>query len=141
MTTDRLRLRLVTARHAVVSGVVGCSLMMSRHTTSKFCLDPTVEQCEVLARHAGAARFAFNQCLGMVKTALTRRKTDPSVKLPWTRFDLINAFNWWKKTEDAGRVFSVDTDGVAQGPLRCWDGDAKFVSRCSGKPPWTVGGR
>jgi Helix-turn-helix domain len=36
---------------------------MSRHATFRFCLDPTVEQCEVLARHAGAARFAFNQCL------------------------------------------------------------------------------
>jgi putative transposase len=26
-------------------------------------------------------------------------------------FDLINAFNAWKKTEDAGRVFTVDTEG------------------------------
>ena len=32
---------------------------MSRHTTFKFCLDPTVEQHEVLARHAGASRFAL----------------------------------------------------------------------------------
>ena len=28
---------------------------MSRHTTFKFCLDPTVEQHDVLARHAVAA--------------------------------------------------------------------------------------
>ncbi|MDT5260414.1 MAG: putative transposase, partial [Mycobacterium sp.] len=34
--------------------------------------------------------------------------------VPWTGFDLINAFNTWKKTEDAGRVFTVDTDGVAE---------------------------
>jgi putative transposase len=88
--------------------------MMSRHTTFKFCLDPTVEQHEVLARHAGAARFAFNQCLGMVKTVLTQRKTDPSVEVPWTGFDLINAFNVWKKTQDAGRVLAVDTDGAAE---------------------------
>jgi Helix-turn-helix domain len=47
---------------------------MSRHTTFKFCLDPTVEQQQVLSRHAGAARFAFNQCLRMVKTALCQRK-------------------------------------------------------------------
>jgi putative transposase len=47
---------------------------MGRHTTFKFCLDPNVEQSEVLARHAGAARFAFNQCLEMVKTALNQRK-------------------------------------------------------------------
>ena len=87
---------------------------MSRHTTFKFCLDPTVEQHEVLARHAGASRFAFNQCLAMVKTALTQRKTDPDTEVPWTGFDLINAFNAWKKTEDAGRVFIVDTDGDAE---------------------------
>jgi Putative transposase DNA-binding domain len=31
----------------------------------------------------------------------------------WSGFDLINAFNGWKKTEDAGRVFTVDTTGVA----------------------------
>ncbi|MGW5755611.1 helix-turn-helix domain-containing protein, partial [Nocardia rhamnosiphila] len=36
---------------------------MSRHTAFRYCLDPTVEQRTVLARHAGAARFAYNQCL------------------------------------------------------------------------------
>jgi putative transposase len=87
---------------------------MARHTTFKFCLDPTVEQHEVLARHAGAARFAFNQCLRIVKTALTRRRIDPDVALPWTGFDLINTFNGWKKTQDAGRVFTVDTNGAAE---------------------------
>ena len=96
---------------------VGCGMLtgeMTRHTTFKFCLDPTVEQREVLARHAGAARFAFNQCLPMVKTALTQRKTHPDVDVPWTGFDLINAFNAWKRTEAAGRVFIVDTDCVAE---------------------------
>jgi putative transposase len=87
---------------------------MSRHTTFRFCLDPTVEQQLVLARHAGAARFAFNQCLRLVKTALSHRKTDADTRGPWTGFDLINAFNAWKKTEDAGRVFTVDGDGVAE---------------------------
>src|ERR1700758_2404884 len=87
---------------------------MSRHTTFRFCLDPLVEQQQVLARHAGASRFAFNQCLRMVKTALTQRKTNPGVEVPWTGFDLINAFNAWKKTADAGRVFTVDTDGIAE---------------------------
>jgi putative transposase len=87
---------------------------MSRHTTFRFCLDPTVEQRDVLARHAGTSRFAFNECLRMVKTALTQRRSDPDVVVPWTGFDLINAFNAWKKTEDAGRVFTVGNDGVAQ---------------------------
>jgi putative transposase len=57
---------------------------MSRHTTFRFCPDPTVEQCEVLARHAGASRFAFNQCLRIVKAGLTERKTDPDVTVPCT---------------------------------------------------------
>ena len=87
---------------------------MTRHTTFRFCLDPTVEQQEVLARHAGAARFAFNQCLQMVKTALTHRLTGSDVEVPWTGFDLINTFNAWKKTEDAGRVFTVDADGLTE---------------------------
>jgi len=87
---------------------------MSRHTTFRFCLDPTVEQDEVLARHAGASRFAFNQCLRIVKTALTQRKTDPNTNVGWTGFDLINAFNAWKKTEDAGRLFTVNTQGSAE---------------------------
>ncbi len=87
---------------------------MSRHTTFKFCLDPTVEQHGVLARHAGASRFAFNQCLGMVNTALTGRRSDPDVEVPWTGFDLINEFNAWKKTGAAGRVFSVGGGGVAE---------------------------
>jgi putative transposase len=87
---------------------------MTRHTTFRFCLDATVEQCDAFARHAGAARFAFNQCLGMVKTALTQRRSGREVDVPWTGFDLINAFNAWKKTEDAGRVFAVDTMGEAE---------------------------
>ncbi|MDT5354003.1 MAG: putative transposase [Mycobacterium sp.] len=85
---------------------------MARHTTFRYCLDPTVEQRDVLARHAGASRFAFNQCLRMVKTALIGRKADAGVEVPWTGFDLINAFNSWKKAEDAGRVFIVNSQGT-----------------------------
>ncbi|MFD4461374.1 RNA-guided endonuclease TnpB family protein [Nocardia sp. NPDC058480] len=87
---------------------------MSRHTTFRYCLDPTVEQSVVLTRHAGAARFSFNQSLAFVKTALTKRKTCPEHPVPWTRFDLINAFNTWKKSEAAGRVFAVGADRVAE---------------------------
>ncbi|QDP79432.1 transposase [Nocardia otitidiscaviarum] len=90
------------------------SLVMSRHTTFRYRLEPTAEQHATLARHAGAARFAFNQCLHLVKTALTQRDTDPEHSVPWTRFSLINAFNAWKKSEAAGRVFTVDAAGTAQ---------------------------
>jgi len=87
---------------------------MIRHTTFRYCLDPTVEQAQALAQHAGAARFAFNQCLRMVKSALTQRKSDQTVEVAWTRFDLINAFNAWKKTGAAGRMFTVDTEGTVE---------------------------
>jgi putative transposase len=87
---------------------------MFRHTTFRFCLDPTVEQQQALARHAGAARFAFNQCLQTVRAGLTHRKTDASIDVPWTAFDLINVFNTWKQSEDAGRVFAIDATGEAE---------------------------
>ena len=87
---------------------------MSRHTTFKFCLDPTIEQCDLLAGHAGASRFAFNQCLRHGEDRARRTNYRPGIAVPWTGFDLINAFNAWKKTEDAGRVFTVDTCGVTE---------------------------
>lgn len=87
---------------------------MSRHTAFRYCLDPTVEQRRLLERHAGAARFAFNKSLELVKTALDQRETDPGQKVPWTGFSLINAYNAWKKTEAAGREIRVDAAGVAQ---------------------------
>jgi putative transposase len=74
-----------------------------RHTTFRFTLDPTPEQVGQLARHAGASRFAYNQCLRFVTDALASRKSDPTVTVPWSSFDLINAFNTWKRSEAAGR--------------------------------------
>ena len=74
-----------------------------RHTTFTFTLDPTARQAEVLCRHVGGSRFAFNQCLRIVQNALDAKKTEPSTKVPWSGFDLINAFNAWKLTEEAGK--------------------------------------
>jgi putative transposase len=71
---------------------------MSRHTTFKFCLDPTVEQREMLARHAGASRFAFNHCLQMVKTGFTQRKTNPGLKV--AGLDPV----WWTQGQAACAV-------------------------------------
>jgi putative transposase len=66
----------------------------------------------MLARHAGASRFAYNQCLRFVTEALAAKEVDSSVTVPWSGFDLINAFNVWKRSEDAGRVFVVARDGT-----------------------------
>ena len=83
-----------------------------RHTTFRFTLDPTPAQEQMFAWHAGASRFAYNECLRFVTDALAAKRHDPSVKVPWSGYDLINAFNAWKRNEEAGRVFVVDTDGV-----------------------------
>ena len=120
-------------------------LEMSRHTTFRFCLDPTDEQQHLLTRHAGATRFAFNQCLRIVKDALSARLTNPSVDVPWTGFDLINAFNSWKKTPDAGR-FSWSASMICPASWQLDSrGARKFASRCSRKlqsiavVPWWPG--
>jgi putative transposase len=83
-----------------------------RHTTFRFCLRPTPTQEQLLRRHAGASRFAFNQCLQLVTEKLEARRVDPSVVVPWSGFDLIGAFNAWKRSEAAGRAFVVASDGT-----------------------------
>ncbi|WP_454854416.1 RNA-guided endonuclease TnpB family protein [Promicromonospora soli] len=99
---------------------------MARHTTFRFCLDPTVEQAVALARHVGAARFAYNQCLRLHLDARKRHRardvrgagaddTDMTRDgVPWSRFSLINAYNSWKRSEAAGRRFLVTNGGVAE---------------------------
>lgn len=67
-----------------------------------------------MARHEGAARFAFNQGLRLhldARRASGNAVDDVAVKVPWTGFDLINAFNAWKKSEAAGRRFVVASGG------------------------------
>ncbi|WP_454858277.1 RNA-guided endonuclease TnpB family protein [Promicromonospora soli] len=98
---------------------------MARHTTFRFCLDPTVEQKVALARHVGAARFAYNQCLRLhldarehLRALIRRGAGSDAVDqaragVPWSRFSLINALNRWKRSEDAGRRFLVTAGGVA----------------------------
>ncbi len=82
------------------------------HTTFRFALTPTSAQAALLVRHAGASRFAYNQCLQLVTDARAAEKIDPQRAVPWSGFDLINAFNAWKRSEAAGRVFVVTPDGT-----------------------------
>ena len=83
-----------------------------RHTTFRFALALTPAQAAMLARHAGASRFAYNQCLQLVTDALASKRTDPQVRVPWSGFDLINAYNGWKRSEAAGRMFVAAPDGT-----------------------------
>ena len=98
-----------------MSVLVGSVLVVARHTTFQWVADPTVEQARALARHEGAARFAFNQGLRLHLNARNASKSVADVaaapKVPWTGFDLINAFNTWKRSQDAGRRFVVDGTG------------------------------
>ncbi len=107
---------------------------MPRHTSFRFCLDLSAEQQRVLSRHVGAARFAFNQALRLHKDAYaaarrqerqgsgsvssdgdrSRPGGDGASQVPWTGFDLINAFNRWKRSEAAGRRFVVAADGATR---------------------------
>jgi IS605 OrfB family transposase len=83
-----------------------------RYATFRFALDPTPAQRQALARHAGASRFAYNECLRMVTDALQARKANQPPDVPWSGFDLIKAFNVWKKSEAAGRLFVTAPDGT-----------------------------
>ncbi|SCL71817.1 hypothetical protein GA0070603_6082 [Micromonospora chersina] len=65
-----------------------------------------------MRRHAGAARFGYNQCLRLVKDALDGKRGGTVGKVPWSGFDLINAFNRWKRSGDAGRVMVAAGDGT-----------------------------
>ncbi|WP_253869141.1 RNA-guided endonuclease InsQ/TnpB family protein [Promicromonospora umidemergens] len=106
---------------------------MPRHTSFRFCLDLSVEQERVLSRHVGAARFAFNQALRLHKDARSAAYRGqpqkagtgpdgaqhgdsgvPGVRVPWSGFDLVNAFNAWKRSAAAGRRFLVDAAGQTQ---------------------------
>jgi putative transposase len=115
-------------------------IRMPRHTSFRFCLDLSVEQQRVMSQHVGAARFAFNQALRLHKDACAAAEREQgqdstpdvaaavahddahrkpggvpgAVRVPWTGFDLINAFNKWKRSEAAGRRFVVDATGIAQ---------------------------
>lgn len=80
-----------------------------RHTTFRYRLDPSAAQEALLRRHAGASRFAFNQSL---RLHLDARRSGAG-PVPWTGFDLINTFNAWKRTGQAGRRFTVAPDGTA----------------------------
>ena len=96
----------------------GSVRIVSRHTTFQFTAAPTPVQERALTRHEGAARFAFNQCLRLHLNARQLRDDDAadgmSVSVPWSGFDFINAFNAWKRSEDAGRRFVVNAAGVCR---------------------------
>jgi putative transposase len=81
-----------------------------RYTTFQYTIDQHRSPVVGLRRHLGASRFAFNHCLRLHLNARRAR----AERVPWSGFDLINAFNGWKRTEVAGRTFNVGPGGDAE---------------------------
>jgi putative transposase len=98
-------------------------------------------QSALLARHAGASRFTYNQSLRLVTDALAAAQAGLSVTVPWSEFDLIKAFNAWKISESAGRVFVVAPDGTATKTVTGLPWRHQVSAQALRKPPSTSGGR
>jgi IS605 OrfB family transposase len=86
----------------------------------RFALDPTPRQRRALASHCGAARYAHNWGLELVKSRLDQRLTDPSAVLPWSSYDLQREWNrakrevapWWP--ENSKEAYKSGPDALAR---------------------------
>jgi putative transposase len=87
---------------------------MARMAAFRFTVLDNPVLAEEVRRHIGARRFAYNRCLEAVKDGLDERRVRPDVEVPWSGYSLINYWNAWKRSEDAGRRFAVDSSGRAE---------------------------
>jgi putative transposase len=93
----------------------------------RFCLDPTPSQERKLASHAGAARFAYNFGLALVKERLDRRVMGEDVRVPWSLAALRREWNaqkadvapWW--AENSKEAASSGLAALADGFKAFWD--------------------
>ncbi|MEV8630782.1 IS607 family element RNA-guided endonuclease TnpB [Streptosporangium sp. NPDC051023] len=107
----------------------------------RYALDPTAEQAAALASHCGAARFAFNWGLALIKAALDRREAEkthgvPEVpeespaEVPWSLYSLRREWNtakdrvapWW--ADNSKEAYNTGLDGVARA-LKNWSASRK----------------
>lgn len=96
----------------------------------RFALDPTPTQLRGLASHAGAARFAHNHMLALVKAVMDQRAAERSYGigedgltpvLGWSLPALRKAWNqrkadcapWWG--ENSKEAYNTGLDGLARG--------------------------
>jgi len=93
----------------------------------RFALDLTRTQERKLASHAGAARFAYNFGLALVKGSLDRLGAGADVEVPWTLPALRRGWNaaehelapWWSEnSKEAGSSGLAD---LAAGFKAFWD--------------------
>ncbi len=88
----------------------------------RFALDPTPAQERKLASHAGAARFAYNFGLALVKERLDARERGKEVEVPWSLPALRREWNarkgavapWWAENskEAASSGLAALADGL-----------------------------
>jgi putative transposase len=77
--------------------------VLPRARAFKYELHVTDDLEPVLWQHAGAARFAFNQChrwftggLAAYRAEIDAGVAKPDVEVPWSSFSFINRINAWK---------------------------------------------
>ena len=105
---------------------------MKMHQAYRLALDPTVQQRRALASHCGAARFAFNFGLRLVKRTLDAREWERRLlggalteSLSWSLAALRREWNrqkdevapWWP--ENSKEAYSSGLDALARA-LRAW---------------------
>jgi IS605 OrfB family transposase len=103
----------------------------------RYALDPTPRQQGALASHCGAARFAYNWGLDLVKQRLDQRATSGSVEVPWTLPALQREWNrakpsvapWW--AENSKEAYKSGLNALARA-LKNWS-DSK-AGRRAGRP-------
>jgi putative transposase len=87
---------------------------MARIAAFRFTARDDPVLAEEVRRHIGARRFSYNRCLEAVKDSLDKHRARPDVEVPWSGYSLINWWNGWKCSEDAGCLFAVDPSGRAE---------------------------
>src|SRR6266545_5103946 len=99
----------------------------------QFALDPTPRKQGSLASHAGAALFAYNWGVELVKTRLDQRAAGEDVQVPWTLAELRREWNrakhqaapWW--AENSKEAYNSGLDALARA-LKNWS-DSKAGRR------------
>jgi len=87
-----------------------------RPTSSLF--DPTPAQQRALASHCGAAWFAYNWGLALVKDRLDRRAAGQEAEVPWTLYALRREWDRAKHQRDDSPSREHRGDGVQAGLQR-----------------------
>jgi transposase len=91
----------------------------------QFALDPVPRTQGSLASHTGAALFAYNWGLELVKSRLDQRRADHDVEVPWTLPELRREWNrvkhqvapWWQ--HNSKEAYNSGLDALARA-LRNW---------------------